>query len=297
MNVVKKIFVLLFIIVALVYVSNVVIIGEKLLGGLPWVFEFLFDVALIFAPIFVVGLSISTSLKKYKRAPNGALARCLNGKASRDEVKLLSEMMLSSGSFSESDKKEIRNSVRLATGWREKFKTILSERIETSKKQANTNGELAAISVVISGKGVFDSLILLFWKIKTINATIKLFGVRPSLKKLWVIYTNTIFGAFLAGSLDELSDIIDIDQSIVKLLPQFGGVAALAINAVPQAAFAYYSIVKASSMTRQYLFDAECKANLRDISKKAKEEAKESLLSINILDIIKEIKEKFNLIF
>lgn len=293
MNVVKKIFVLLFIIVALVYVSNVVIIGEKLFGGLPWVFEFLFDVALIFAPIFVVGLSISTSLKKYKRAPNGALARCLNGKASHDEVKLLSEMMLSSGSFSESEKKEIRNSVRLATGWREGFKTILSERIEKSKKQANENGVLAAISVVISGKGVFDSLILLFWKIKTINATIKFFGVRPSLKKLWVIYTNTIFGAFLAGSLDELLDIIDIDQSIVKLLPQVGGVAALvstAVNTVPQAAFAYYSIVKASSMTRQYLFDAECKANLRDISKKAKEEAKESLLSINILDVIKEIK-------
>lgn len=72
-----------------------------------------------------------------------------------------------------------------------------------------------------------------------------------------------------------------------------GGVAVListAVNTVPQAAFAYYSIVKASSMTRQYLFDAECKANLRDISKKAKEEAKESLLSINIRDIIKEIK-------
>lgn len=293
MNVVKKIFVLLFIIVALVYVSNVVIIGEKLFGGFPWVFEFLFDVALIFAPIFVVGLSISTSLKKYKRAPNGALARCLNGKASRDEINLLSEMMLSSDSFSESEKKEIRNSVRLATGWREGFKTILSERIEMSKKHANTNGVLAAISVVISGKGVFDSLILLFWKIKTINATIKFFGVRPSLKKLWAIYTNTIFGAFLAGSLDELLDIIDIDQSIVKLLPQVGGVAALvstAVNTVPQAAFAYYSIVKASSMTRQYLFDAECKANLRDISKKAKEEAKESLLSINILDVIKEIK-------
>ena len=293
MNVVKKIFVLLFIIVALVYVSNVVIIGEKLFGGLPWVFEFLFDVALIFAPIFVVGLSISTSLKRYKMAPNGALATCLNGKASRDEVKLLSEMMLSSGSFSESEKKEIRNAVRLATGWREGFKTILSKRIEMSKKQANTNGVLAAISVVISGKGVFDSLILLFWKIKTINATIKFFGVRPSLKQLWIIYTNTIFGAFLAGSLDELLDIIDIDQSIGKLLPQVGGVAALvttAANTVPQAAFAYYSIVKVSSMTRQFLFDAECKANLRVISKKAKEEAKESLLSINILDIIKEIK-------
>lgn len=293
MNVVKKIFVLLFTIVALVYVSNVVIIGEKLLGGFPWVFEFLFDIALIFAPIFVVGLSISTSLKKYKRAPNGALARCLNGKASHDEVKLLSEMMLSSGSFSESEKKEIRNKVRLATGWREGFKTILSERIEKSKKQANENGVLAAISVVISGKGVFDSLILLFWKIKTINATIKFFGVRPSLKKLWVIYTNTIFGAFLAGSLEELLDIIDIEQSIGKLLPQVGGVATLvstAVNTVPQAAFAYYSIVKASSMTRQYLFDAECKANLRDISKKAKEEAKESLLSINISDILQQIK-------
>lgn len=293
MDVIKKIFVLLFIIVALVYVSNVVIIGEKLLGGFPWFFEFLFDVAFIFAPIFIVAITIRTSLKKYKRAPNGALARCLNGKASRDEVKLLSEMMLSSGSFSESEKKEIRNAVRLATGWREGFKTILSKRIEMSKKQANTNGVLAAISVVISGKGVFDSLILLFWKIKTINATIKFFGVRPSLKKLWTIYTNTIFGAFLAGALDELLDIIDIDQSIGKLLPQVGGVAALvttAANTVPQAAFAYYSIVKVSSMTRQFLFDAESKANLRVISKKAKEEAKESLLSINILDVIKQIK-------
>lgn len=293
MNVVKKIFVLLFIIVALVYVSNVLIIGEKLLGGFPWFFEFLFDVVLIFVPIFVVGLSISTSLKRYKMAPNGALARCLNGKASRDEVKLLSEMMLSSGSFSESEKKEIRNAVRLATGWREGFKTILSKRIEMSKKQANTNGVLAAISVVISGKGVFDSIILLFWKIKTINTTIKFLGVRPSLKQLWIIYTNTIFGAFLAGSLDELLDIIDIDQSIGKLLPQVGGVAALvttAANTVPQAAFAYYSIVKVSSMTRQFLFDAECKANLRVISKKAKEEAKESLLSINISDILQQIK-------
>ena len=293
MNVVKKIFVLLFIIVALVYVSNVLIIGEKLLGGFPWFFEFLFDVVLIFVPIFVVGLSISTSLKRYKMAPNGALARCLNGKASRDEVKLLSEMMLSSGSFSESEKKEIRNAVRLATGWREGFKTILSKRIEMSKKQANTNGVLAAISVVISGKGVFDSIILLFWKIKTINTTIKFLGVRPSLKQLWIIYTNTIFGAFLAGSLDELLDIIDIDQSIGKLLPQVGGVAALvttAANTVPQAAFAYYSIVKVSSMTRQFLFDAECKANLRVIYKKAKEEAKESLLSINISDILQQIK-------
>ena len=98
---------------------------------------------------------------------------------------------------------------------------------------------------------------------------------------------------FPVGCLDELLDIIDIDQSIGKLLPQVGGVAALvttAANTVPQAAFAYYSIVKVSSMTRQFLFDAECKTNLRVFSKKAKEEAKESLLSINILDIIKEIK-------
>lgn len=98
---------------------------------------------------------------------------------------------------------------------------------------------------------------------------------------------------FPVGCLDELLDIIDIDQSICKLLPYVGGVAALvttAVNTVPQAAFAYYSFVKVSSMTRQFLFDAECKANLRVISKKAKEEAKESLLSVNILDIIKQIK-------
>ena len=249
---VKKLLVAGVVFLTLVYVSSILSLGARLLPGsslfiaIP---RIVFEIALIAAPFFVMWQLLVKPLCDFKALDIDKVKKAFDGK-DPDHVKAVlsvADVIAGSPACTDDERAELTsgNVARIEKA----LQAFFDKRNEASKKIAVKMATMAAVMVMLSGSSMKDALTMLYWKGRMVYETIKCYGVRPELDDMSRIYLYVVGGAFVAGSIEEMSEIVDVGSVFGKGAGVFTKVITLPI----QGTYAVWSILRSSELTRQYI--------------------------------------------
>ena len=193
------------------------------------------------------------------------------------------EVLESSGSYNDDERRRIKQSLRNISLAPNTLKELFESKDREVKSHAKEIAAMAAVSVVISRSPALDGVALLFWKVRLVYDTVKIYGLRPSISDLMKLYAFAAFGAFLSGSLEEMCDLVDISSGVSRISQSAGTVvsmltAPIAITA--QASLAIYMILRTQAMVSYAIMNGSDSINSKDIKDKANVFAKENFADV-----------------
>lgn len=243
---------------SIIYIGNVLLIGEKIgslfgskFGGIIEVF---LDICFIFLPFFLIFWQVKSNLFKYK---SFCLEKILSDKCDPEEldafVKTVDDQSLNRAKSRHNLLSEIRQ-------------YLCKTKDEVKKKTANI-ALLAAISVVVSPRSFGDSFCMMVWSCRAINQVLEVYRFRPRGISLIKLYFKVLFSSLLVGSIEEVMENLFPGEKIPLLSP------------VVQAFAAAFAIFKAAHLTEFYLIHG-LNSNHETARLTACREARQSLISL-----------------
>ena len=274
----------------LIYVSSILSLGARLLPGtslfiaIPRV---IFDIALIAAPFFAVWLYLVKPLCDFKALDIDEVKKAFDGKdpGHVEAVLSVADVISRSPACTDGERAELTsgNVARIEKAIQQYFDT----RKEQSRPIAEKLASMAALSVAVSGSSSIDALAMLYWKGRMVYETIKCYGFRPRIREMLRIYIHVLGGAFVAGSLEEMADILDVGAFFGK----GGNILTKALAASVQGTYAIWSILRASELTRYYIIHGTSEQTRKEAIKKANEYATNNFMgALNVENIQKTAK-------
>ena len=234
---------------SIIYIGNVLLIGEKignLFGSKFGCFiEVFWDICFIFLPFLLIFWQIKSNLFKYK-------SFCLE--------------KIRSGECDPRERDAFAKTVNIKPTKHEIESYVLRSK-EKVKSKTSDIALLAAISVVVSPRSFGDSFCMMVWSCRAIDQVMEVYGFRPRGISLIKLYCKVLFSSLLVGSIEELMENLFPGEEIPLLSP------------VVQAFAAAFAIFKAAHLTEFYL-----KNGLNVDHKKARiaafREARQNLVSL-----------------
>lgn len=119
---------------------------------------------------------------------------------------------------------------------------MLKQRESRAKAVAREFASMAGLTVAISSSATGDGLGMFFWKARLVHDTIRIYGFRPDSWSVLRIYAYVVFAAFLATSIEELCELLDVSELL-------GGFGARVLQGCVGGAI----VLKGGYLTRAYL--------------------------------------------
>ena len=249
----------------LLYIGNIIVIGDKL-GGISIWLELSFNLIMIFGPLGMIAYCIARSLQY--RSFN--LARLKEDHLDAETERMCGQLIEHILANDKID--EARKSILLDpyANYNECIDRYLSKSEEMAKKEARKHALMAAVSVTLSPTSTGDMMFMFLWNIRLTNRIIEIYGIRPSLSQLLRIYQHVLFGGLLAASVDEILESLDVDSLLSK-------VPILGKRWVPQAICSVFSTLRTGYLARYYLRHGFSDSERIKAKKEARKHAREEL--------------------
>ena len=165
------------------------------------------------------------------------------------------------------DREKLLEALRKSIGGARMISEMLEQREIRAKIAARKFALMAGLTVAISSSAMGDGLGMFFWKARLVHDTIRIYGFRPSAWAVMRIYAYVVFAVFLAASIEDLCEILDVSDLL-------GGFGVRVLQGVVGGAV----VLKGGQLTRAYLMhgisEKSRKAALKEFRSTASEELK-----------------------
>lgn len=228
----------------LLYISNIIIIGDKL-GQISILLEILFDGVMILLPSGLL-LWYFCKVFRWTTCSLGEIRKMNPFDPATDVLyERFIRHVLSNGELNETQRNILTNTLMVGE-YQQGMELYLNECKVSADEEGHKHALMAAVSTIVSPLGGGDMMFMLLWNLRLINQIINIYGFRPTLPQLLRIYQHVLFGGLLAGSIEEILESSDVN-SLLNVLPIPGKGALL------QASCAIFSTLKTCYLTQYYL--------------------------------------------
>lgn len=228
----------------LLYISNIIIIGDKL-GQISILLEILFDGVMILLPSGLL-LWYFCKVFRWTTCSLGEIRKMNPADPATDALyERFIHHILSNGELGETRKNILTNTL-IVGEYHQGMELYLNECKVLADEEGRKHALMAAASIIVSPQSSGDMMFMLLWNLRLTNQIINIYGFRPTFPQLFHIYQHVLFGGLLSGSVEEILESSDVN-SLLNTLPIPGKGALL------QASCAIFSTLKTCYLTQYYL--------------------------------------------
>jgi len=230
----------LFIILLLLVVSSIITIGDKI-ASISILGAYLFYL------IFVVFLIVFVAVPTYKTLRSPTMPNFNSEDEDMQKAHKAVRTVLRNCDLDEKERIEMEAELN-ALGGKDVLQKFWKGRTKKIDKIIRKNAVSVFTLSAISQKGSIDMLICIITNFTMINKLVKTTGFRPTYLQLAKIYFRVLGASFVAMTVDDLLDEIDLNGIVGGL-----GLGAIAIKSFADGAINAYLTIRIGYVTKEYI--------------------------------------------